>query len=235
MPLLIFIDSRHITVTQNTLSLKILMLKLSTMKWFKTWQVSMNYLQGETGSSRSLMSIQRIQALQPFPVYARNVICVLYLWWTNPHSEFYFNYASSILGELKPTLTSGSSSFPFLHFIATPLLPCGKMDSKVRKFTGNKNFGNATDNLTRAIHDFVHFSVVYSNGYILFCDMQGELSIFHSTIVLHINGGLGCLDTQGVMCLFDPQEHTWGSNHIFLIDSLPLSLETHRRGPIIGI
>jgi hypothetical protein len=184
MPLLIFIDSRRVTVTQNTLSLRILMLKLPTMKWLKTWQASMNYLQGETGSSRSSISMRRIQTLQPFPVCARSVICVLYFWWTDPHSEFYFNYASSILGELKPTLMSGSSPFPFLHFIATPLLLCGKMDSKVRKFTGNKNFGNATDNLTRAIHDFVHFSVVYSNRYILFSDMQGELSIFHSTIVL---------------------------------------------------
>jgi len=113
------------------------------------------------------------------------LLSVCYAFSTNTHSEFYFNYAGSILRELTPTLTSGGSPFPFLHFIATPLLPCGKVDSKVRKFTGNENFRNTCDNLTRAIHPFVHFSMVYSNRYILFCDMQGELLIFHSITMPH--------------------------------------------------
>ena len=81
----------------------------------------------------------------------------------------------SILGELKPSLSSGSTHIPFLHFLATLLLPCGAVDAKVKKFTGNDLFGEASDDMTRAIHAFVHFSVAYSDNSILFCDLQGTL------------------------------------------------------------
>lgn len=94
--------------------------------------------------------------------------------------EFYFNYPSSIFGELKPSLSSGSHHIPFRHFIVTPLLPCGKVDAKVHKFTGHDDFGDASDNLTKAIHAFVHFTlwVVYSDNYILFCSLKSEFLRF---------------------------------------------------------
>ncbi|KAG6835988.1 hypothetical protein H0H93_012470 [Arthromyces matolae] len=96
--------------------------------------------------------------------------------------KFYFNYANSILGTLQ-ALSSGSCHLPFKDFIATPLLPCGPADPNVRKFTGNDNFGDASDDMTKAIHAFVHFSMLYSQESILFCDLQGTL------------------DSNGVMCL----------------------------------
>ncbi|KAG6836605.1 hypothetical protein H0H93_006155 [Arthromyces matolae] len=103
--------------------------------------------------------------------------------------KFYFNYNGSLLGTLQ-SLASGSRHVPFFNFIATPLLPCGPVDPRVRKFTGNDNFGDANDDLTKAIHAFVHFAFIYSQNTFLFCDLQGTL------------------DAQRVMCLFDPQAHT---------------------------
>lgn len=89
--------------------------------------------------------------------------------------EFYFNFPDSILGILQHSSTSsGSTPVPFQDFIATPLLPCGLVDPKVRKYTGNENFGDASDDMTKAIHAFVHFSVAYSQDSILFCDLQGN-------------------------------------------------------------
>ncbi|KAG6875309.1 hypothetical protein C0992_004363 [Termitomyces sp. T32_za158] len=103
--------------------------------------------------------------------------------------RFYFNYSNSILGTLD-RLASGSIHVPFRDFIATPLLPCGPIDPEVRKFMGNDIFGEASDDMTRAIHAFVHFSVAYSQDHFLFCDLQGTI------------------DSDGIMCLFDPQAHT---------------------------
>ncbi|KAF8066734.1 kinase-like domain-containing protein [Lyophyllum atratum] len=103
--------------------------------------------------------------------------------------KFYFNFPASIMGRLE-RLKSGSTHVPFFDFIATPLLPCGPVDAKVKKFTGNEHFGEASDDMTQAVHAFVHFSAVYSDNSILFCDLQGTL------------------DLKGVMCLFDPQAHT---------------------------
>jgi hypothetical protein len=62
---------------------------------------------------------------------------------------------------------------PHQHFLATLLLPCGKVDSKIRKFTGNDNIGTAHDDMTKAIHAFAHYSLLYSQQHILFCDLQG--------------------------------------------------------------
>lgn len=70
-------------------------------------------------------------------------------------------------------------------------MPCGKVDGGIRKFTGNDDIGSApVDDLTKAVHAFAHFSLLYSQDHILFCDLQGAL------------------DLRGVMCLFDPQAHT---------------------------
>ncbi|KAG6873815.1 hypothetical protein C0992_008400, partial [Termitomyces sp. T32_za158] len=68
--------------------------------------------------------------------------------------KFYFNYQDSILGTLQPSRTSGSTHVPFCDFIATPLLPCGPVDPKVHKYTGNDNSGEASDDMTKAIHAF---------------------------------------------------------------------------------
>jgi len=51
------------------------------------------------------------------------------------------------------------------------------MDGKVKKFTGNDDIGDQpSDPLTEAIHAFAHFSLVYTKGYLLLCDLQGVSS-----------------------------------------------------------
>ncbi len=88
---------------------------------------------------------------------------------------FYFNFKGSILGKLIVKRRSEPRNFAHLHFIATPpVLPCGKADSKVQKFTGNDEVGPATDDISKAIHAFAHFSLVYSHGHLVFCDLQGN-------------------------------------------------------------
>ncbi|KAF8168900.1 hypothetical protein BJ912DRAFT_862426, partial [Pholiota molesta] len=62
---------------------------------------------------------------------------------------------------------------PYQYFIATPLLPYGDADPKIKKFTGNGEIGIPQDDITKAIHAFAHFSVVYSHSGLLFCDLQG--------------------------------------------------------------
>ncbi|KAF8967103.1 kinase-like domain-containing protein [Flammula alnicola] len=103
---------------------------------------------------------------------------------------FYFNFKDSFYGEIEPLSASGRRTFPHLGFLATPLLPCGRYDDPVQKFTGSDNLGPANDGLTQAIHAFVHFAWVYSREQLLFCDMQGTR------------------DRKKVMCLIDPQAHT---------------------------
>jgi hypothetical protein len=88
-------------------------------------------------------------------------------------TDFYFNFKGSILGTLHE---NSFGSLRFRQFIATPLLPCGTVDAPIRKFTGNGQLGEANDHLTLAIHAFAHFSVVYSQESIVFCDLQGGLS-----------------------------------------------------------
>ncbi|KAF8805628.1 hypothetical protein BYT27DRAFT_7258067 [Phlegmacium glaucopus] len=104
--------------------------------------------------------------------------------------KFYFNFKGSILGSLVPSLSSHSRSLPHSLFIATPLLPCGELDGKIKKFTGNDEFGDADDHLTKAIHAFSHFTAVYTQKNIILCDLQGMF------------------DRDKVMCLIDPQGHT---------------------------
>jgi hypothetical protein len=62
-------------------------------------------------------------------------------------------------------------------FIATPLLPCGELDGKLRKFTGNEDFGEADDHLTKAMHAFSHFTAVYTQNIIILCDLQGKIGL----------------------------------------------------------
>lgn len=93
-------------------------------------------------------------------------------------TEFYFNFKGAILGQIIPSPTSESRPLPYLTFLATPLLPCGPLDAPVKKFTGNGTIGDADDHMTRAIHSFAHFSVLYSQESLLFCDLQSEISFF---------------------------------------------------------
>ena len=86
---------------------------------------------------------------------------------------FYFNFTDSIFGEIQGSVTSGSRIVPHQHFLATLLLPCGKVDGGIQKFTGNDEIGEASDDITKAIHAFAHFSLLYSQQHILFCDLQG--------------------------------------------------------------
>ncbi|EDR01156.1 uncharacterized protein LACBIDRAFT_312494 [Laccaria bicolor S238N-H82] len=105
--------------------------------------------------------------------------------------EFYFNFEASIFGKVIPTPASGSCPLPHKYFLATPLLPCRPHDATVQKFTGNGTIGTADDHLTKAIHAFAHFSLVYSSHDILLCDLQGAP------------------DRKGRMCLIHPQCHTY--------------------------
>jgi Alpha-kinase family len=98
-----------------------------------------------------------------------SMICDLY-------SEFYFNFKSSILGSLVPSLSSHSCHLTHI-FIATLLLPCGELNGQIKKFTGNEKFGDPENHLTKAIHAFSHFTAVYTQQSIIFCDLQGEICL----------------------------------------------------------
>ncbi|KAF8445061.1 hypothetical protein L210DRAFT_3394110, partial [Boletus edulis BED1] len=107
--------------------------------------------------------------------------------------DFYFNFEGSILGVLHSKSESASWILPYRHFIATRLLPCGEIDGPLRKFTGSSEIGKATDDLTKAVHAFAHFMLIYTSGFLLLSDLQG------------------LFDARRVMCLFDPQGHTYVS------------------------
>jgi hypothetical protein len=114
----------------------------------------------------------------PFLVSMRFPLCHLF-WLTSiiRHcSAFYFNFQGSIYGEIRASRSSGSRIVPHNFFLATLLLPCGKLDGKVRKFTGSDDIGDAPDSMTKAVHAFAHWSLLYSQGHILFCDLQGTLN-----------------------------------------------------------
>ncbi|KAF5319799.1 hypothetical protein D9611_012893 [Ephemerocybe angulata] len=104
---------------------------------------------------------------------------------------FYFNQKGAMMGTI---IQVPGSVLPLAHthFLATPLLPEGEHLSKIRKFTGNDIFGvpDVADYLTQAIQAFAHFSHEFSCGKLIFCDLQG------------------IPDSDGVMCLIDPQVHT---------------------------
>jgi hypothetical protein len=88
-------------------------------------------------------------------------------------TDFSFNFEGSIYGCLRSLRESGGRDIPFRHFIATPLLPCGRTDAQIQKFTGSDDIGDAVDDLTMAVHAFAHFSLVYTQNDLLLCDLQG--------------------------------------------------------------
>uniref|UniRef100_A0A8H8CMT2 Alpha-type protein kinase domain-containing protein n=1 Tax=Psilocybe cubensis TaxID=181762 RepID=A0A8H8CMT2_PSICU len=112
-------------------------------------------------------------------------------------SRFYFNFASSIFGEIVPSPASDGFPLPCPYFIATLLLSCGEADPGIRKFTGNNIAENPEDHLAQAIHAFAHFSAVYSDNQLLFCDLQGAR------------------DKQGIMCLIDPQYYSTTESPVY--------------------
>ncbi|KAJ7587627.1 hypothetical protein C8J56DRAFT_740389, partial [Mycena floridula] len=78
------------------------------------------------------------------------------------------------------------------YFIASRLLPCTAADVSVKKYTSDDNVGPPpTDRLTEVLHAYTHFTYVMSNHHFLVSDLQG---IF---------------DKDKVLCLFDPQSHTY--------------------------
>lgn len=101
---------------------------------------------------------------------------------------FFFNFKGLIFGEVIPSPSSGGRPLPHSYFLATPLLPSGPADSEVRKFTGNGEIGTAHDHVTKAVHAFVHFSLLYSQRHILFCDLQGGLAPFFDMSHVQIIG-----------------------------------------------
>ena len=113
--------------------------------------------------------------------YSQCVYQYTFLYSINRSLEFYFNFPSSILGDLVPSVSSQSRPLPYRHFLATPLLPCGEADPKIKKFTGNDQIGTAEDHMTQAIHAFAHFSTIYSQKNLLLCDLQGMSMVYLSS------------------------------------------------------
>ena len=78
--------------------------------------------------------------------------------------------------------------------MAYPLLPTGPNGGKLVKYTGSDSLGeqpSPRDLLALTIHAFAHFSLYYSQGTLVFTDLQG------------------LYNKMGKMCLFDVQAHTW--------------------------
>ncbi|KAJ6520576.1 hypothetical protein DFH09DRAFT_1426935 [Mycena vulgaris] len=114
----------------------------------------------------------------------------------NMYVDFRFNVEGAILGVLEPLEAghiSASLGLPFLDFIATRYLPCSPSEQGLQKFTGNADCGSPpkeSESLTAAIHSFTHFTVIYTQASLVFCDLQGMCN------------------RDGVMMLIDPQSHS---------------------------
>lgn len=136
-------------------------------------------------------------------------------------SGFQFNLANAILGRFVDnshgTLTVRDldeahalpCGLPYFDFIATCLLPCGPVDGWIEKFTISGDAGNPPgpgEDLMTALHAFTHYVVVFSCGNLLLCDIQSrfKLNSVHPLVLT-----LGMLDKNGVMCLIDPQSHSY--------------------------
>lgn len=120
--------------------------------------------------------------------------------------DFYFNFPNAIFGQF---ITSPETEphMPHKYFLATPLLPCGKLDPKITKFTGNNGMNVPNSDIMRAVHAFTHFSWIYSHGHIVFCDLQGKL-LFLQELQMLIQHRPGAKDNEDKWCLIDPQVHT---------------------------
>lgn len=86
---------------------------------------------------------------------------------------FYFNLPGAFIGCLE-VADGGGRPIPYRHFIATPLLPCSELDSKVQKITGNDRLLTPHSDLEHAIHAFSHFVWLWTHGDLFLCDLQGK-------------------------------------------------------------
>ena len=62
--------------------------------------------------------------------------------------------------------------------LVSKLLPCSTIDGGVTKFSGNRfvaiqNPDKRTD-MQLTIDAFVHFTFIWTHGFLLLCDLQGE-------------------------------------------------------------
>jgi hypothetical protein len=107
--------------------------------------------------------------------------------------EFYFA-PGVIYGRVDRSQLGNETDVPFDDFVAYPLLPPLPDGGRLYKFTGSDSLGDQPspgDLLTLLIHSFAHFSLYYTQGTLVFMDLQG------------------LRDKQGKMCLFDVQAHTY--------------------------
>lgn len=107
--------------------------------------------------------------------------------------EFYFA-PSVIYGRVDCSQLKEKTDVPFDVFVAYPLLPTKPDGGRLSKFTGSDSLGDQpspADLLTLLIHSFAHFSLYYTQGTLVFTDLQG------------------LCDKTGKMCLFDVQAHTY--------------------------
>lgn len=106
--------------------------------------------------------------------------------------EFYF--ASGVIyGRVDRFRLEDETDVPFDIFVAYPLLPTEPDGGRLFKFTGSDSIGDQPgprDPLALLIHSFAHFSLYYTQGTLVFTDLQG------------------LRDKTGKMCLFDVQAHT---------------------------
>ena len=112
-------------------------------------------------------------------------------------AEFYFNFKTSIFGQVVPFPTSNSRSRPHLYFIATPLPPYGRVDPKVEKFTGKGDIGPASDHdeshtCLRSFFQLYIPKPIFSSSYAIFKGMHipnsRSLINFKLVGVLHMQG-----------------------------------------------
>jgi len=66
---------------------------------------------------------------------------------------------------------------PHSFFIATPLLACHENNRGLVKYSGELGFSDEHDptGVRDAVHAFVHFSYIWSKGFMVFSDLQGAV------------------------------------------------------------
>ena len=93
---------------------------------------------------------------------------------------FQVNFDGAFMGKVT---TEADSTLP-AYFLATRLLPCSSFDA-LKKFTGNKSVLPPTDAISKAIHAFAHYSLLYTKGYLVLCDLQGFFLLYRPDLPSH--------------------------------------------------
>ena len=86
--------------------------------------------------------------------------------YVSSYTEFSFNFKESIFRHLQSLRVSDGQHLPFVHFIATPLLPYGQLDVGLQ--IGSVNIGDALNDMTKAIYAFAHFGLIYTFSSVIF-------------------------------------------------------------------